>query len=92
MVDLRATYLGGVSLFNVYAKQPFCDLPDSPPIPMCAQRTVVIRINNLSHEISAKLDATDKIIDAGGVADVSITDLKNLVTNFTTQVKTARGE
>lgn len=92
MVELRATYISVNKLFLPYAEQPFCDTPNAPKPPLCADRAIVIKVGKLSGDIKTGLDLSDTLIRAGNNAAENITNLRKQLSAFTTEVNTARGQ
>jgi hypothetical protein len=89
LVVARSAYLSSATAFSQYASQPFCDTPDAPQPPLCAERSHVIEGAKASASAVLALDAADAVIKTGGKFDTNVT--LTIVERFVALVNQYRG-
>ena len=89
LVEARATLLSTAGLFAVYAMQPFCDLPEAPRPPLCADRQIVREGAQAARAAIEALNGADAVVDAKGVPDLGV--VQTLLARFSALVTKARG-
>lgn len=85
LVQARAVYISAATTFAVYASQQWCDTPDAPPHPLCADKGIVRQGANASKLAVSALNTADAVLLAGGRPD--LTAVSNAVNEFILVVK-----